>query len=536
MKIKSNNYRILSILIVILSFALIYVLLILLDKSQSPEVNNFQVPETNLQIYPQFYGNDSNPNWSRENTFINNNTYLRQGYGYEIKTDTLIPIEVNPDPSRILIFGDSFLWGNGNTDPSTTLDSILYRKLNPLGQTPKYEVKLLTQPGRSTFNYYDLFKENPIKSYNPDIVIYAYHGNDYMPSFTESLICKKLSVKDCQSSNARTNPNYQSCLKGNGGILPKLISKTLTNRPNLRHQLILRACEPIYLKAKKEGYDQDQYFNNPTASPYYNDWIKALSLLKEELSPFKILVANLTSEQSSQETNKFMEEKMQAAGYDVIPMNLTYKAVYKKDELTPNSNRLVKVNPINDHPSSYLNNAYADDIINHLGIKVNQPNESNTTDKKQTTKNLVAYTMPYFDITNQSITPTKSKLTFDSKANPTHTQSIISNPNLPFQFANCMNLGYSNFQFTLSINQPGKKIKISNLPKNEKYEIGFYYYDKLLIRKYQKLKLNGSNVYQLPTSEIPSTLTLSFPEYSAGCSLEKEITAPNFKVELELLS
>ncbi len=91
MKMKSNNYRILSILIVILSFTLIYISLILLDKSQSPEVNNFQVPETNLQIYPQFYGNDSNPNWSRENTFINNNTYLRQGYGYEIKTGNLIP-------------------------------------------------------------------------------------------------------------------------------------------------------------------------------------------------------------------------------------------------------------------------------------------------------------------------------------------------------------------------------------------------------------------------------------------------------------
>ena len=535
MKVKSNNFRIISIFVVILSFMLLYLSLALLDKSTSPEENKFQTPETNLQIFPQFYGNDSNPNWSRENTFINNNIYLRQGYGYEIKTDTLISEEVNPDPTRILIFGDSFLWGNGNTDPSTTLDSILYRKLNPLGQIPKYEVKLLTQPGRSTFNYYDLFKENPIQSYKPDIVIYAYHGNDYMPSFTESLICKKLSIQDCQSSNARTNPNYQSCLKGDGGILPKLISKTLTNRPNLRHQLILRACEPIYLKAKKEGYDQDQYFNNPTASPYYNDWIKALSLLRQELSPYKVLVANLANEASTQDTNEFMEDKMQTAGYDVIPMNLTYKAVYKKDELTPNSNRLVKVNPINDHPSSYLNNAYADDIINHLGIKVNQPNESNTTDKKQTTKNLVAYTMPYFDITNQSINPKKSVLTFDSKANPTHTQSIISNPNLPFQFANCMNLGYSNFQFTLSINQPGKKIKISSLPKNEKYEIGFYYYDKLLIRKYQKLKLNASNVYQLPTSEIPPTLTLSFPDYSTGCPLEKEITAPNFKVELELL-
>jgi hypothetical protein len=535
MKVKSNNFRILSIFIIILSFTLLYFSLALLDKSLSPEVNKFQTPETNLQIYPQFYGNDSDPNWSRENTFINNNNYLRQGYGYEIKTDNIIPKEVNPDPTRILIFGDSFLWGNGNTDPSSTLDSILYRKLNSPGSTPKYEVKLLTQPGRSTFNYYDLFTENPIQSYNPDIVIYAYHGNDYMPSFTESLICKKLSIKACQSSNARTNPQYQSCLKGDAGIIPVLISKTLANRPNLRHQLILRACEPIYLKAKKEGYDQDQYFNNPTASPYYSDWIKALSLLKQELSPYKVLVANLTSEISTQKTNEFMEEKMQAAGYDVIPMSLTYKAVYLKDELIPNSNLLVKVNPINDHPSSYLNNAYADDIINYLGININQIEETNPSDKNLSSKKLVAYTMPYFDITNQSITPNKSKLTFDSKANPTHTQSIIGNPNLPFQFANCMNLGYSNFQFTLGVNQPGKQIKISNLPKNEKHEIGFYYYDEKLARKYQKLKLNTSNLYQLPKSEIPPTLTISFPEYAVGCPLDKEITAPNFEIELELL-
>jgi hypothetical protein len=99
-----------------------------------------------------------------------------------------------------------------------------------------------------------------------------------------------------------------------------------------------------------------------------------------------------------------------------------------------------------------------------------------------------------------------------------------------------MNLGYSNFQFTLGVNQPGKQIKISNLPENEKYEIGFYYYDEKLARKYQKLKLNNNNIYQLPKSEIPSTLTLSFPEYAVGCPLDKEITAPNFEIELELLS
>ena len=73
MKVKSNNFRIISIFVVILSFMLLYLSLALLDKSTSPEENKFQTPETNLQIFPQFYGNDSNPNWSRENTFINNN-------------------------------------------------------------------------------------------------------------------------------------------------------------------------------------------------------------------------------------------------------------------------------------------------------------------------------------------------------------------------------------------------------------------------------------------------------------------------------
>jgi len=531
--VRSKNLRVISIVILTIILSITYGGTYLLDKNvEVYQGSSYLAPNKNMEVFPHFFGNHSNAQWLRENSFINDNLYLRQGYGYELKTDSLIPIELNPNPTRILIFGDSFLWGNGNTDPSSTLQSILYRELNPPNSTPQYEIKILSQPGRSTFNFYDLFKNNSIADYNPDVVIYGYHGNDYMPSFTESLICNELSVKECQFSNARTNPEYQACLHGEKNKLSSFFTKTLSRRPNLQHELILRACEPLFTKASKEGYDQDKYFNNPTASPYYQPWIKALSLLRESLAPHQVLVANLTSAASSLETNKFMEDKMGQAGYQVIPMNNTNKAVYEKTSSIPQPELLTHVNPINDHPSSYLNYAYAKDIISYLKDNNLLSLKPKANPLINTPKNLISYTMPYFDIINKTISPTSSRITFNSNLSKPYPQSIPTDDNLPFQYANCMNLGFSNFQFTLNEGYKSGKLKLENLPQKEKIEFGFYYYSKDYIRNYQPLTPNANNLYPIPKSNYPVSFVLSFPRHSKGCSLDKEISAPNFEIAI----
>ena len=498
--------------------------------------NIFQTPNLNVKELAQYYSADSNDKWVRENAYINDNISLDQGYGYEIKSNTLISNSLNAKPKKILIFGDSFLWGNGNTDLSSTLFSILYRELNSYKSPPVYEIKILAQPGKSTFNYYDLFKNNILAQYKPDILIYAYHGNDYMPSFNESLICNNLSLQNCQKNNARTNPAYQNCLHGEGDLLPRFFKKTLNKKPNLMYQLIVRYCEPLYLKAAKVGYDQDKYANDPTRSPYYGKWLQTLKLLKKEVAPSEIIVANLTSDYSTLETNKFLEKKMSQAGYKVVPMVETRKAVYSKDYSSNKAESLTHINIVNDHPSSYLNYQYAKDIINYLKNKnlIDKDIKSliSLSNHNKPKGNIITHTMPYFDIINKPITENSSIVTFNSELFKKYRQQIPTNNNLPFQYTNCMNLGYANFQFTLSEEASKGELKISNIPKNKKFAFGFYYYDKEYVRKYQPLRTNQKNVYSIPNSNHPVDLIISFPEYSINCPIDKEINAPNFSITI----
>lgn len=221
-------------------------------------------------------------------------------------------------------------------------------------------------------------------------------------------------------------------------------------------------------------------------------------------------------------------------GFEVIPMTSTDKFIYQGNKSGDFFAKEMFVNPGNTHTASNINLLYAQDISDY--ILKNTPNDLLTKAKSSITpnaerKNLITFTLPHFDLSNTSINPKQSRLTFNKKAEELYSQRSSSNNDLPFQYNSCANLGYSNFIFNLDKEISGGSISIANLPKEVKIETGFYYYDENLKLKYQSngLYLSNSKI-DLPLSNYTTMLVIAFPDFGKNCPVNQEITAPDFDI------
>lgn len=507
------------------------------------EFNEKSIIRKKNQEPPNFQNPKDDTGWERENAFINDNIYLEQGAGYLIKDHNLIS---NPNKIKIAIFGDSFMWGNGNTNVYSTIKSTLFQELNSKYKGNIFEVKTYTRNGMSTMSYYDFFLSYDIKEYDPDLIIYYYYNNDSYPEFTESLICKGLPMDSCRENDPKLDPTYQRCMEGYLDPSSILASSLNKNFPSLSSNLLKRYCNKYFLEAEKKKYDINDVMKNPFISPYLETWKKSVNLLKKQLEPYKLAVANAMFVTTHFDVDEKMFQEFEKNNYDIITMKKTKEyfttkvtddtgkvsEFYKKDSKTVED---TMINVGNGHSSSFLNNLYAKDVAQYIYKTIPQEKIAlaESTQSEKYDNNLVKYTMPVFDV-KVSNNENESIIEFNKNFSEKYTQRISGNANLPFQYANCVNLGYSNFEFTLNYTIKDGYIEFEPLSKLEGYELGFYYYNENYKREYMKIdkRLYNSKI-TLPRTTISNSLILSFPNQSKGCEIKNEITAPDFKFKIK---
>lgn len=475
--------------------------------------------------------------WERENVFINDNIFLSQGGGYELKNGSK-NFKSDQDKINIVIFGDSHLWGNGNIDRYSTIAMLLQDKLDRAAPEI-FNVIPLAQNGASTFLHYDYFKNNDVKRFDPDLVIYNYFYNDIDPNFSESLICRSSSVEDCQK-NQGTNfdPSYQSCIHGEGDFLSRLVGYFKFSLPNTAKKLLDRHCEPIYKRASSIGYIPDQAIKKPLESPFFNLWLEAITLLRKEIDVENVAVFDVRDQVVSKSDEEEIFSLFRDAGFEVIPEVMTDKFSYDLAKGADYFREKTMVNPGNGHKSSFLNNLYAEDLAKYILDKFGEEVKRGSQAVKKSANfsssdfEFIPYSMPAFDVKISNYSK-GARVEFNKSSNPQFKQRSSSNDLLPFQYANCMNLGYSNFVFNINKNIKSGSISILDLPK-EKVRLGFYYYD-------DDLKLNyldygfyrGASAISIPKSTLGTMLVIGFPEFGKGCKFDEVISAPDFNIDIQ---
>ena len=486
--------------------------------------------------FPQFFG-QSHGVWERENTFINDNIYLRQGFGYDLNNQS-IPDNSNTSGSKIkiLIFGDSFTWGNGNIDPNSTIGSMLKRRLNKSAGGDIFEVRVLAKNGTSLMSHYDFLKEYDLKGYNPDLVIYNYYFNDHVPNFTETLVCGDLSIKECQDRDPKLNPLYQSCQKGRGDFISSLISRFKVFYPYFSADFLSRHCSKYFVRLKDQSFDEVKLLKDPFKSPFINEFRESARLVREIFAGYKLAVANLVFLSNSEEVDSKIMSLFEEDGYSVVKMSRTHETM--KSPRNDDFLNTILVNPGNAHSSSYLNNIYTEDMSDFIfsyisDSRINEAlklRRSNLDSNRE--EGVVDFTMPVFDSKVIRLGKESSRVIFSKSFEDKYNQRDSLSDNLPFQYVPCSELSRPYYIFTLRDYSSNRFLKVEGLKNLKDFEFGFFYYDEDFKRTYKEVEF--SSRMPIPESKLPPSFVLSLKESELGCFGDKEISFPDFNIVLSL--
>lgn len=453
--------------------------------------------------------------WERENTFINYNLYKREGVGPRITTIDEYNKNVSEESIRILLLGDSFIWGDGVTDPNNSIAIKLQDSLNKRSKPGAFRVYILSRNGSSTYNYPDYMTEEVLKEINPDKIVYAHYMNDAIPNFNEKIICQDKTI--CENYSPESTSIYQNCIKGEEGLFPQLLRNSLRDRfPTLTKKLLLYYCDPILQNLKKNSYSQELLWNQPWDNPWLDKWYQSLEAIASKKKG-DVYVAELRYLTLSPKVYQFNKEAFNSSGLKIIPMTKTIETVGKYDT------RELQINPINNHSNAMLSQSYADDIANEL-IKNYNIEEIKSVDTKPF--NLISSTLPS-NLKLISNNENYSKATFTLDRDHGFDDLIAGKP-LPRQFVSCAFLGKSYIQINLNrfLNGGTVKVKVNSA---EKLTLGLFEYDKEY-KKYHRV-VKGDTITLNPMMNNYQ-LTLINEKDKNGCSVENEITFPSFTLEV----
>lgn len=500
--------RLLSLLVIFFLFGVVFITLQKyensFEKSSNKPTENIGKPKAE---FGQFTINVKDPVWDRENTFINYSLYKRSGLGPVVKTIDEINGNVSSKSKIILLLGDSFVWGDGVSDPNMSIAIRLQDELNSRGKD-SYRVSVLAKNGASTYNFVDLLTKKVVDEINPTAIVYAYYINDTIPNFNEKIICGDTYV--CKKFSPQTSSTYQNCVNGKTGFLNRIIHFLGHKFPLSSNDLLIRLCDSTLEHLKKSTYDEEYLWANPWENPWIGKWEDSLDILRERFPERNFFISQLYFLPVQEKVNNFIHSRFAKYGFIDVDMNSTLQVLGKYD--TPE----IRINKVNNHANSILTKAYAEDIASAI---LNVDSEKGSKVLSEPSFSLISSTVP----SNISFSRDRleSKFTFAPDKDFTFDHVISGNP-LPKQYTLCAELGYPFIRINLNRFLPSGNITL-RLNGSKTYKVGYFYYNEDYEEKYVYLGLvKGSLSFSLPKSN-GSSLTIGIDDKSM-CSLDKEIS------------
>ena len=470
--------------------------------------------------------------WDRENGYINTNIFLRQGLGPDLPTIEQKNGEVNPKAYKILLFGDSFVWGHGLADGQGTIGSLLQRELDEKSGSDAFNVIVKGESGDSTFRYVDQYPKSEVDALNPDVSIYAFYENDLVPNFNESMICG--SGRTCDRFTPQSFPSYKKCVNGTGSLFSRFISLyDKISYYGLEGELLTRHCDSVLRKIKKETFDEYQIQKNPLTNPWLTTWFQALDKLGNSFSNRNFAVVNIISVDRSTENNAdFYNSSFINAGLTPVSMNSTKSLLASTSRDSIGNNKLIS-NPANWHASAMLSKAIVEDMASYiLGLYSSAQISEHSSNKLRNPKPLVVMTLPnnvistnmgnFTSIVEYPITPLDNKY-------PT----VIKGVTLPTQNVSCVEMNHSHIMLSLSKSVSNKPLILERVgATNNPLEVVLKYYDGRYDVHFTQPVLLIDKAELTPPNNSGLMVLIGDPKESAGCSTDKPITHYPFKITI----
>ena len=523
------KYRIFGfLLIVTLTFASLFGLSYLEDHSFS-DSSISEIPGSKgavSQPFGQFTETVKIADWDRENTFINYHLFLEEGVGMDITTIDERNDNFNEEAIKVLVIGDSFVWGDGVTDPAMTVGMRIQDELNAQTTPGKYMVINQGRSGASTYNHAEYFTPEKIKELGPDLIIYTYYVNDTVPNFNEKMICGDKTV--CDQFSPQTAPEYRACINGTDDYLGKFVKKILRPKyPSLSSRIMVRKCDPIYQRLVKVKHSDEELWSNNALNPWYKTWERAVETLANNTEGIPTYMAELYFNLPNVDNDREVLTVFKDNGFKVIEMPGAIKLIKEF------GNAVLALNPVNSHSNSWLNKSYAQDIAKIVLKDIDQLNKANPKEAFNTEYKLLSSSLPS-NLSIKENTPVSVELSIPKFKSSDAFPHLIAGEALPDQYVACMDIGYPHIQLNLNRFLRNSKITVEASGYRGDLTVGYYYYDENFKATYQEVgPLSKNKVVNLPPGNNGILLTVGDKSIKDGCSLKKVITLQSFNLSIK---
>lgn len=335
------------------SLAIVAGLALLLDRWIIPAMENSGQLESYL--------------WNDENHRINHFVYLRNQARKDnpVWRSPLLPVaEAHPGKKRILVMGDSFVWGDGYSNINTLWWRQLGQELKARGYND-VEVISAGLCGASTHDQLDWVKAL-IPKYTPDLVVFGYVTNDPDEASSNGKSIVKMLPKELVDDS-------------------KLIATLQPLLPNLAGQLrqIRKMANQAHMQTKSAAFEYSdwelQLLQGDNFKAYSHTVEELGSYLKDAKTPGFVIglpagFQNKTKENSAgshdffERVKNYNEERyapvkpiFAKAGLRFVDTASQFVEAAKKDPQLKGSTSPLRlgINPGNGHPGPFSTHFYA---------------------------------------------------------------------------------------------------------------------------------------------------------------------------------
>lgn len=268
---------------------------------------------------------------------------------------------------RVLVVGDSYVWGFGMNDLDRVWHRVLANKLAERFGAGSYHFTSVSHIGTSMMSYSENLSAEAIKAHDPDLIVIGFLPNDWLADGSERRICAGKATTDterlCQVGAWYTRPDYVKCLEGRSNLVGAFLRRVVKPFfPRAAISLTERMCDPkSYPMDPLSPEEVQTMLKNPDESVYWPMFKDAIKDIRRNAGSVPVLA--LPTSTNSFPIVPVVYETLRQGGIKVID-NPKTKAVMKAGE--GKGEKAQWVNPADPHPNTVLHNAYALDSLDYI--------------------------------------------------------------------------------------------------------------------------------------------------------------------------
>lgn len=313
--------------------------------------------------------------WERENAYIEKQNRLRLSMNVDegrrpsmrLIDQIVSPENNSPAGSRIVVVGDSYVWGIGVADLEHVWARRLAVELAARTHTGGWSLDLFGRGGRSFLDYAEWLSPELIEKIDPEAIVVGWVTNDMIPSGYEQALCAVRpsdGEQECFSSveELGLTQSYLKCVNGGDGSAIGRLTQVLELRwPRVSRWLLDRYCSADRLRDEAGLVDESEIVTDPGRNPYLPLLLQAMDRLAKAADGRPVLIVPTIRYPFQREELAAYLDLFTEYGFHVVqtPRALEYLRAGDGETRT-------WTNPGDAHPGPALTRAFAADTADAL--------------------------------------------------------------------------------------------------------------------------------------------------------------------------